>query len=117
MKIIRAEAKDWQEGADYFKKILLDATDLKAGNFLIQEIRMKSGVRAKIHHHDNQTELFYLINNNGYFIVNNENIRLEVGDILLVNVGEKHTVANESGEEFKFLAMKLSYDKDDTIID
>lgn len=117
MKIIKARDKDWQEGADYFKKILLDSTDIEAENFLIQEVRMKAGTRAKKHYHKKQTELFYAINDSGYFIVGGDNIKLEAGDLLLVNTDEKHTVVNDSQKEFRFLAMKLSYDENDTFID
>ena len=117
MKIIKKGEKDWQEGADYFKKVLLEADNLSAGNFVMQEVKMKPGTRANKHYHKKQTELFYIINNNGNFIVGDENIKLEAGDLLLVNVGEKHTVANNSKEEFIFLAIKLNFNEKDTYND
>ena len=69
------------------------------------------------HYHRQQTEVFYALNNLGYFIVNGENIKLEVGDLLLVEPGENHTVANDNSEEFKFLAIKLDNNKKDTFTD
>ncbi len=117
MKLIKSGSKDWQEGADYFKKILLEANDIQAGNFMIQEVRIRPGIKATNHYHRQQIELFYAINDYGYFIVGEKNIKLEAGNMLLVNTGEKHTVANDSQEEFRFLAIKLTYNKEDTFTD
>lgn len=117
MKLIKSGGRDWQIGQDYFKRELLKLDTGDHSNFFIQEVRLKKQTQAKLHYHQEQTEIFYAIKNQGYFIIGQDRIDLKPGDILVIDPGEKHTVGNDTDDEFVFLAMKLNYNKKDTYSD
>lgn len=52
--------------------------------------------------------------NNGYFTVNGEKIMPEAGDILVIEPNDSHTVTNDTDEDFRYMAFKVNYDKDDS---
>ena len=109
MKIIKSTQKEWMENKGYSKKILLDCESLKTGS-LIQEIKIKAGERAGEHYHKKQTEVFYFLNNFGYWIVNGEKHEFEAGDILIIEPNDKHIVVNESDKDYIYLAIKYNYE-------
>lgn len=108
---------NWEEYPDYSKKVIIDPHHDLEVNFLIQKVRVKPSTKSKIHFHKNQKEIFIVLKNSGYFIVNDKKISVKEGDTLKISPGEKHAVGNDSHEEFEFLAIKLNYDKMDTFQD
>lgn len=117
MKIIKSESKDWLQKDGYLKKIYLNENDLNHKGALIQKLKIKSGVSAPVHHHEKQTEIFYFLNNNGYFIVNDEKIEVNTDDVLVIEPFDRHIAVNESGEDFLYMAFKINYEEDDLIWD
>ncbi|SEH05504.1 cupin domain-containing protein [Candidatus Venteria ishoeyi] len=105
--------KNWLEKEGYSKKIFLDENDLGTKGARVQEIKIKAGEVAKIHHHKIQTEIFYFLNKNGYFIVNGEKIKPKVGEILVVEPNDKHEIVNNTKEDFLYLCFKINYSEDD----
>lgn len=117
MKLIKSNEKQWQNRKGYSKKVILDSADLDFPGALFQQIKIKSGETAASHYHEKQTEIFYFFNGNGYFIVNGEKIALETGDTLVIEPKDKHTVVNESRQDFLYIAFKLNYDEQDIFWD
>ena len=114
MKIIKSENKVWAEKQGYDKKILLDGENLGEFSSLMQEIRIKSGETAKKHYHKKQTELFYFPNKEGYWIVNGEKFTPGIGDLLIIEPLDKHTVVNNGPKDYVYLAIKFNYDSNDS---
>lgn len=108
MKIIRSNQKEWLENKGYSKKILLDDENLKNGS-LVQEIKIKTGEKAGEHYHQKQTEVFYFLNNFGYWLINGEKYQFEAGDILVIEPNDIHAVINESSKDYFYLAIKYNY--------
>jgi len=71
MKLKRLNEADWLDKIGYSKKIYFGEEALGKGS-LVQVIKVKSGETAESHYHEKQTEVFYVLNENGYFIINGE---------------------------------------------
>lgn len=117
MKIIKSESKEWLQKEGYSKKIYLNEIDLGHKGALVQKLKIKTGESAPMHHHEKQTEIFYFLNNNGYFVVNDKKIEVESDDILVVEPFDRHIAVNESGEDFLYMAFKVNYEENDLFWD
>lgn len=113
MKLIKPGDKEWLEKEGYDKKIFLDEKDLKNKGSLVQEIRIKPGQTAKNHYHKKQTEIFYFLNQNGFWLVNGKRLDPKTGEILVIEPIDRHEVANNSSEDYLYLAFKIKYDPRD----
>jgi quercetin dioxygenase-like cupin family protein len=114
MKIIKSETKDWQQKKGYSKKILLDEKVIGFPGSLVQELKIKPGEKADDHYHKKQTEIFYFLTENGYWIINGERNVFKKGDILIIEPGDRHIAVNESDTDYLYLAMKYNYDPEDS---
>ncbi len=117
MKLVKSDTKKWLEKTGYSKKVYLDENDLNTKGVFVQKNRIKSGETAKSHFHKKQTEIFYFLNNNGYFIVNDKRVDTQEDDILVIKPFDKHTVVNDTTKDFLYLAFKLNYEEDDLFWD
>jgi len=113
MIVVRAEEKEWSEKEGYSKKVFLTDADLKQPGIHVQEIKIKPNETAKNHYHKKQTEIFYFLNNNGYFIVNGRKIDVRPGDIIVVQPMDEHEVVNNTDSDFLYMAYKFNYDAED----
>ena len=117
MKFIKCSEKQWEKKKGYSKKIFLTEKDLNFKGAHVQELKLLPGEAAKIHHHKRQTEIFYFLNNNGYFIVNKEKITINPGDLIVIEPNDNHEVINNTQEDFLYIAFKLNYKEDDIFWD
>lgn len=113
MKIIKNAETKWQKKKGYSKKILLEEKELRKSGGLVQEIKIKAGETAKIHHHQKQTEIFYFLTANGYWIINGEKKTFKIGDVLVIEPFDKHEVINDSNKDYIYLAFKYDYNPND----
>ncbi|MEI8067852.1 MAG: cupin domain-containing protein [Candidatus Shapirobacteria bacterium] len=117
MKLIKSESKEWLQKEGYSKKIYLNENDLNIKGGLVQKLLVKSGETAQEHHHEKQTEIFYFLNENGYFIVNGEKVEVKIDDVLVVEPFDIHTAVNKTGKDFSYMAFKFNYEESDLIWD
>lgn len=113
MKLVSSTDKEREDKQWYSKKVLLDDKDLNNPWSLVQMIKIKAWEVAQIHHHKIQTEIFYFLNDHGYWIVNGEEIYPKVGDTLAIEPNDNHTVIANKDQDYVYLAFKVHYDKDD----
>lgn len=113
MKIVKSQNKEWIEKEGYSKKIFLDETDLNVQGSLVQEIKIKAGQTANSHYHQKQKEIFYFLTKAGYWIINGEKMIFEIGDVLVIEPFDKHTVVNDTLLDYIYLAFKIDYDSKD----
>ena len=111
MKLIKSINKNWQQKEGYSKKILFDKAE---NGIVVQEIRIKSGETAKSHYHKKQTEVFYFLNDNGYWLVNNEKIEPRIGEVLIIEPNDRHEVVNNTSADYIYLALKYNYEENDS---
>lgn len=113
MKLVKSNSKNWEEKRGYSKKIFLTPNDLRSTGNLIQEIKIKSGETVPDHYHKKQTEVFYFLTNNGYWIINGKKQQFESGDMLVIEPNDKHSVINETKEDYLYMVFKTNYHEDD----
>lgn len=87
--------------------------EIKKPGGLVQEIKIKAGEIAKMHHHEKQTEIFYFLTENGYWIINGEKKTFKIGDVLVIKPFDKHEVINDTKKDYFYLTIKYDYDSDD----
>ncbi len=114
MQFIKSSDKSWDEKKGYSKKVYLSEDELKTKGAHVQEIKIKPREVAKNHYHKVQTEIFYFLNNNGYFVVNGEKISVKTGDIIVIEPNDMHEVVNNSDDDFLYMAFKLNYNEQDS---
>lgn len=117
MKLIKSDSKEWLDKEGYSKKVYLDEIDLNYKGGLIQKMKIKPGETVKSHYHKNQTEIFYFLNNNGFFIINDKKITVKTDDVLTIEPFDKHIAINNSKEDFLYMVFKVKYSEDDLIWD
>jgi len=113
MRLIKPKEEEWTEKQGYSKKKFLNETELNFSGLVFQKIRLKSGEIAETHHHKKATEIFYFLNDNGYFVVNGKKIVLKKEDILVIGPFDKHKVVNNSKKEFLYLCFKYNAQEGD----
>lgn len=113
MKIVKSKDKQWLEKQGYSKKVILDEKDLKQKDSFVQEVKIKAGQTAKNHYHKIQTEVFYFLTENGYWIINGKKMSFKTGDVLVIEPFDKHEVVNDTSKDYLYLAVKYDYAPDD----
>ncbi len=113
MKIVKSNDKEWQQKEGYSKKILLNEKDLNQKGGLVQLIKVKPNEVADNHYHKKQTEIFYFLTKNGYWMINGEKFTFEIGDTLVIEPNDEHYAMNNTKEEYIYLAFKFNYSSDD----
>lgn len=113
MKIIRSSDKKWEEKQGYSKKIFLDEKDLKNKGSLVQFVKIKAGDTVKNHYHKKQTEIFYLLKSNGFWLINGKKMSFKNGVILVIEPMDKHEVVNNTKKDQLHLCFKINYDPED----
>ncbi len=116
MKHLSSSDSKWVDKEGYSKRIFLDEKDIKKKGILFQQLRVKSGEVTDTHFHKKQTEIFYFLNNNGYFVVNSKKLDINVGDILVIEPYDIHEVVNDKKEDFIYLAFKFDWVENDYFI-
>lgn len=58
---------------------------------------------GRYHFHKKRECLFVIISGRATAKVNEKEYPIEAGDIMYLSAGERHTITNESGEEFRFM--------------
>ncbi len=114
MQIIKQNNKEWQQKEGYSKKIFLNEKDLNYKGGLVQLIKVKPGEAADVHYHKKQTEIFYFLTKNGYWMINGEKYFPEIGDVLVIEPNDEHYVMNDTKEDYLYLAFKFNYSSDDS---
>ena len=113
MKIIKFNSKKWDDKKGYSKRVLLNDKELRKPGVIVQEVKIKVGDVAKNHLHKKQTEIFYFMTSNGYWIVNGKKITPKLGDILVIEPFDVHSVVNNTDKDYFYLCFKINYEQDD----
>lgn len=113
MKIVRNQEKPWQDKEGYSKRVLVDEKDLNNPGSQVQTVKIKAGERAENHYHKVQTEVFYFLTDYGYWIINGQKFEFQIGDVLVIEPQDVHSVINESDQEYFYVVFKIKYDPQD----
>ena len=114
MKIKRFAETNLLEKTGYDKRIYFGEESLGKGS-LVEEIVVKSGETLKSHYHEKQTEVLYMLNENGYFIINGEKLDIKTGDVLVLEPMDRHITVNDTDMDFSYLCFKINFVDGDSI--
>ena len=98
-------------GGDGIVKItdILDAGEYKGKSRLIGVITLESGCSIGAHIHENEEEVFYIIEGTATYNDNGRTETLYAGDSCVCLGGEEHSIANNTDETLKVFAVIMTY--------
>ncbi|MCK4327931.1 MAG: cupin domain-containing protein [Candidatus Diapherotrites archaeon] len=117
MRLIKSSEGSWVNGEgefNYRKKVRMDSVPQPVN--LVQDVVIPAGGTVKAHAHRQTSEIFYVTRGTLKITVEGKEFGLVPGDIVLVDTGEEHAFANESGTGAGLLVLKINYTKGDSLL-
>ena len=98
-------------GGDGSVKIthILDKGEYKGQSRLVGVITLEPGCSIGAHVHENEEEIFYVIEGSATYNDNGEVVVLSEGDSCICLGGQEHCIANKTDKTVKVFAVILTY--------
>ena len=112
MKTIRLSDREPVQAEGYTKHILLDAQDLQNDGARVQIVTIQPGETIADHYHRTTREFYLVLQGRCQLTVNGETIVLRRDDMLLMEPGDIHSLANHGAIPFVLLVFKTNSEKD-----
>jgi quercetin dioxygenase-like cupin family protein len=93
---------------DYKKKIIFSQDDFDEKGHLLQVVTIPPHTRQRLHSHDKQTEVFYILEGEATIRINDVDYPARPGDAFICSPGDVHNVWNKTGKEFKLVVFKFN---------
>ena len=93
---------------DYRKRILFSLKDFDETGHLLQVVTIPARTRQRMHFHQKQTEVFYILDGEAILTINAVDIPARPGDAFLCSPGDIHSVWNKTEREFKLVVFKIN---------
>ncbi len=108
---MKTALKENMRGGDGTVKIteILEAGEYKGKSRLVGVITLEPGCSIGTHVHENEEEIFYIIDGTATYNDNGETVLLNKGDSCLCLGGEEHSIANRTDSTVKVFAVILTY--------
>lgn len=113
MKQVNLNKLEWDHRQGYSKKILFYSDDLHSTGNQVQIVRFEPGKGVAPHHHERQTEAYYILNGSAVLRIARQEFRAERGDVYLTEPGDIHSVENDFSEPFELIVFKTNYEGND----
>lgn len=88
---------------------ILDKGEYKGSARLLGVITLEKDCSIGAHVHENEEEVFYVIEGTAVYNDNGKTVILEKGDSCVCLGGEEHSIANRNDETLKVFAVILTY--------
>lgn len=89
------------------KNIILTPAEMLERASMFNIITLPSGSRIKEHPHIEDAEIYYILEGEAEVIDNGRTAIMHAGDVMFTGNGARHSIANHSGKDVKFLACIL----------
>lgn len=86
---------------------VLDIVPFKGSNFSVQVSKAPRGGGGEMHHHDDWSQLFYLVRGELTFDTGKERFTLKEGESVLFEPGDPHYTINEADQEASYLVITV----------
>lgn len=96
-------AKDVFEAARFNPEKMAKINLFETKNFFCDVYCLEPGQEQKVHAHENEDKLYYVLSGRGEFVVGDETSELPEHKIVFAPAGEVHGVRNTSGERLTLL--------------
>lgn len=116
MKYISNQIGEWLVKKDYSKKIIFSPEDFVQTGHMLQLVTIPPQTKQRVHHHTQQTEVFYILEGKCMMYFNEQEFIARPGDSYICEPGDKHYLWNKTDKEFKLVVFKVDYpENDDTV--
>lgn len=112
MKSIRLNDREPVEAEGYRKHILLNAQDLQCDGARVQVVIIEPGDTIADHYHQRAREFYMVLQGRCELTVNGETAVLRRDDMLLMEPGDVHSLANHGSIPFVLLVFKTNGEND-----
>ena len=89
------------------KNIVLTPAEMLERASMFNIITLPSGSRIKEHPHIEDAEIYYILEGEAEVTDNDKTAVMRAGDVMFTGNGDRHSIANHSGKDVKFLACIL----------
>lgn len=113
MKYIKAGEGREVIKKDYTKKIIFELSDFKQKGHLLQVVNNTAKTKQRLHFHKKQTEVWYILEGEAIWRINNKDYKVKPGDAFIIEPGDIHQADNDSDKDMKVLVFKIDLPKDD----
>ena len=93
---------------DYRKKIIFSPEDFDETGHLLQVVTIPSHTRQRMHSHQVQTEVFYILEGEATIRINGVEHPARPGDAFLCSPGDVHNVWNKTDKDFRLVVFKIN---------
>jgi quercetin dioxygenase-like cupin family protein len=93
---------------DYRKKIIFSLNDFDEKGHLLQVVTIPPDTRQRLHSHERQTEVFYILEGEATLTINGVHFLAKPGDAFICSPGDVHNVWNKAKEEFRLVVFKIN---------
>ena len=89
------------------KNIVLTPAEMLERASMFNIITLPSGSRIKEHPHIEDAEIYYILEGEAEVTDNDKTAVMRTGDVMFTGNGGRHSIANHSGKDVRFLACIL----------
>ena len=89
------------------KDIILTPAEMLDKALMFNVITLPSGSRIKEHSHQPDAEIYYMLEGEAIVTDNDTQAVIHAGDVVFTGNGDRHSIANNSGKDIRFLACIL----------
>ena len=98
----------FKDGAGFVEKWdILKADEMYGKGRVCALMALAPGHEVGRHRHEGDGEVFYILSGKGKYLLGNELVDVEPGDILFVEDGEEHYMVNTGEDKLEYLAIVL----------
>jgi mannose-6-phosphate isomerase-like protein (cupin superfamily) len=112
MKYFKAGSGKIIVSDDYSKEIIFDQSDLPGSGHLLQIVTIPPQTKQRLHYHNKQTEIFYILEGECHIFINDKEFVAKVGDAFICSPGDTHNLWNKTDKPFKLAVFKIDLPED-----
>lgn len=90
-----------------FRKSLVKISELNGEIQTINYAWLNKNMSFEPHIHTDSVECFLILQGNGKFFINKEEIKIKKNDFIIVEKGEEHYALNSSSKKLTFLTIRV----------
>ena len=98
---------------DYSKIIIFSSGDFEVPGHLLQVVTVPPRTRQRLHLHRQQTEVFYVLEGQAKMKIGGKEFAAQPGDAFICSPGDRHSLWNQSGEDFRLAVFKINKPEED----
>lgn len=98
----------FKDGAGHIEKFpILTPDEMHGAGRVCAIMKLQPGCEVGRHRHEGDCEVFYFLSGKGSYLLGDELVPVEAGDIAFVDDGEEHFLRNDGDEVLEYLALVL----------